>query len=106
PMDGRVPPCPLIAAGRVRALAIARGERWPALPDVPTLVESGYPDFVIDAWTGLVAPAGTPPEIVKQLNAGGNEGLKAPAMAQNLTKFSAFARIGPPDEFKVFLADQ
>ncbi len=105
-IDGLVTLYPLIKAGKVRALAIARGERWPALPDVPTLVESGYPDFVLDAWTGLVAPAGTPPDIVMQLNAAVNEGLKSAAMQENLTKFSAIAKIGTPDDFRTFLADQ
>jgi tripartite-type tricarboxylate transporter receptor subunit TctC len=105
-IDGLVTLYPLIQAGKVRALGIARSERWPALPDVPTLVESGYPDFVLDAWTGLVAPAGTPPEIVKQLNAAVNDGLKSPAMQENLAKFSAIAKIGTPDDFRKFLADQ
>jgi len=105
-IDGLVTLYPLIKAGKLRALAIARNERWPALPDVPTLVESGYPDFVLDAWTGLVAPAGTPPEIIKQLNGAVNEGLKSAAMTENLTKFSAIAKIGTPDDFKNFLADQ
>jgi tripartite-type tricarboxylate transporter receptor subunit TctC len=105
-IDGLVTLYPLIKAGKVRALAIARGERWPALPDVPTLVESGYPDFVIDAWTGLVAPAGTPRGIVDQLNAAVNDGLKSPAAHDNLAKFSAIAKIGTPEDFKAFLAEQ
>ncbi len=105
-IDGLVTLYPLVKAGKLRALAIARSERWPALPDVPTLVESGYPDFVLDAWTGLVAPAGTPPEIVKQLNAAVNEGLQSATMQESLAKFSAIAKIGTPDDFKRFLADQ
>ncbi len=105
-IDGLVTLYPLVQAGKIRALGIARSERWPALPDVPTLAESGYPDFVLDAWTGLVAPAGTPPEIVKQLNAAVNDGLKSPAMQESLAKFSAIAKIGTPDDFKKFLADQ
>jgi len=105
-IDGLVTLFPLIKAGKVRALAVARAERWPALPDVPTLVESGYPDFVIDAWTGLVAPAGTPRPIVDQLNAAVNDGLKSQAAQQNLAKFSAIAKIGTPEDFKSFLADQ
>ena len=105
-IDGLVTLYPLIQAGKIRALAIARSERWPALPDVPTLVESGYPDFVLDAWTGLVAPTGTPQEIITQLNAAVNESLKSAAMQENLAKFSAIAKIGTPDDFKKFLADQ
>jgi tripartite-type tricarboxylate transporter receptor subunit TctC len=105
-IDGLVTLYPLIKAGKVRALAIARGERWPALPDVPTLVESGYPDFVIDAWTGLVAPAGTPRPIIAQLNAAVNDGLKSQAAQDSLAKFSAIAKIGTPEDFKTFLAEQ
>jgi tripartite-type tricarboxylate transporter receptor subunit TctC len=105
-IDGLVTLYPLIQAGKIRALAIGRSERWPALPDVPTLVESGYPDFVLDAWTGLVAPTGTPPQIINQLNAAVNEGLKSATMQESLTKFSAIAKVGTPDDFKKFLADQ
>jgi tripartite-type tricarboxylate transporter receptor subunit TctC len=105
-IDGLVTLYPLIKAGKVRALAIARGERWPALPNVPTLVESGYPDFVIDAWTGLVAPAGTPRAIVDQLNTAVNDGLKSQAAQENLAKFSAIAKIGTPEDFKNFLEEQ
>jgi tripartite-type tricarboxylate transporter receptor subunit TctC len=97
---------PLIKADKVRALAIARSERWPALPDVPTLVESGYPDFVLDAWTGVVAPAGTPAPIIDKLNAAINAGLKTEAAKASLAKFSAIADTGTPDDFKRFLADQ
>jgi tripartite-type tricarboxylate transporter receptor subunit TctC len=74
-IDGLVTLYPLIQSGKLRALAVARPERWPALPDVPTMVESGYPDFVLDAWSSLLAPAGTPPEIITKLNAAVNEGL-------------------------------
>jgi tripartite-type tricarboxylate transporter receptor subunit TctC len=105
-IDGLVGLYPLINAGKVRALAIARAERWPALPDVPTLAESGYPDFVLDAWTGVVAPAGTPRQIVEQLNAAINDGLKGPAAQDSLTKFSAVAKLGTPEDFKKFLAEQ
>src|SRR5262244_4208491 len=66
-IDGLTGLFPLIRDGKVRPLAVARPERWPQLPDVPTMVESGFPDFVIDAWTGVVAPAGTPPEIIARL---------------------------------------
>jgi tripartite-type tricarboxylate transporter receptor subunit TctC len=105
-IDGLVTLYPLIKAGKVRPLAIARGERWPALPDVPTLVESGYPDFVLDAWTGVVAPAGTPAPIVEKLNTAINTALKTPAAQASLAKFSAIAKSGTPDDFKKFLADQ
>jgi tripartite-type tricarboxylate transporter receptor subunit TctC len=105
-IDGLVTLYPLIKAGKLRPLAIARAQRWPALPDVPTLVESGYPDFVLDAWTGVVAPAGTPAPIVEKLNAAINAGLKSTEAEQSLAKFSAVANLGTPDDFNKFLADQ
>jgi tripartite-type tricarboxylate transporter receptor subunit TctC len=97
---------PLIKAGKLRPLAIARAERWPALPDVPTLAESGFPDFIIDAWTGVVAPAGTPRAIVDKLNGAINDSLKTPEAQALFAKFSAVAKLGTPEEFKTYLAEQ
>jgi len=105
-IDGLTGLYPLIKEGKVRPLAIARAQRWPALPDVPTLVESGYPDFTIDAWTGLVAPIGTPPQIIATLNAAVNAGLQSEKAKQALVRFSAIAKTGTPREFETFLADQ
>jgi tripartite-type tricarboxylate transporter receptor subunit TctC len=105
-IDGLVTLYPLIKAEKVRPLAIARGERWPTLPDVPTLVESGYPDFVIDAWTGVVAPAGTPQPIIEQLNAAINAAMQSPTAQASIDRFSAIAKLGTPDDFKKFLTEQ
>jgi len=105
-IDGLVTLFPLIKAGKVRALAVARAERWPELPEVPTLVESGYPDFVIDAWTGVVAPVGTPPAIIDKLNVAVNAGLKTPAAQASLARFSAIANLGTPQDFEKFLSSQ
>ena len=63
------PAMPLVQAGRLRAIAIGSPKRSPALPDVPTVAESGYPGFDIGAWNGILAPAGTPPAIVNRLAA-------------------------------------
>ncbi|MFL6929632.1 MAG: Bug family tripartite tricarboxylate transporter substrate binding protein [Xanthobacteraceae bacterium] len=105
-IDGLTGLYPLIRDGKVRPLAVARPERWPQLPEVPTLVESGFPDFVIDAWTGVVAPTGTPPEIIAKLNAAINEGLASEDAKANLARFSAIAKIGTPQDFTAFLADE
>jgi tripartite-type tricarboxylate transporter receptor subunit TctC len=105
-IDGLTGLYPLIREGKVRPLAICRPVRWPELPDVPTMAESGFPDFVIDAWTGVVAPAGTPPEIVTKLNAAINEGLESPETKANLARFSAIAKIGSPADFAAFLAEE
>jgi len=105
-IDGLTGLYPLIQQGKVRPLAIARGERWPPLPDVPTLVESGFPDFVIDAWTGVVAPAGTPQPVITRLNAVINEGLASEEMKANLAKFSGIPKPGTPADFSAFLAQE
>jgi len=97
---------PLIRDGKVRALAIARGERWPQLPDLPTLVESGFPDFTIDAWTGVAVPAGTPPQIVETLNRAINAALETPESKATLAKFNAIAAGGSPEDFGKFLASE
>ncbi|MGA8949614.1 MAG: tripartite tricarboxylate transporter substrate-binding protein, partial [Xanthobacteraceae bacterium] len=78
----------------------------PALPGVPTLVESGFPDFVVDAWTGVVAPAGTPHAIVVKLNGAINDSLNTSEAQALFAKFSAVAKLGTPEEFKTFLAEQ
>jgi tripartite-type tricarboxylate transporter receptor subunit TctC len=105
-IDGLVGLYPLIKEGKVRALGIARAQRWPALPEVPTLVESGYPDFTIDAWTGVVAPAGTPASVVDTLNRAINAGLQTPQMKDNLARFSAIAKPGTAQDFRAFIASE
>ncbi|HEY6254489.1 MAG TPA: tripartite tricarboxylate transporter substrate binding protein [Xanthobacteraceae bacterium] len=103
-IDGLTGLYPLIQAGKVRALALARAERWPQLPDVPTLVESGFADFTVDAWTGVAAPAGTPTAIVGVLNRAINEGLATAEAKAGLARFSAIAQTGSPQDFGKFVA--
>ena len=105
-IDGLTVLYPLIRDGKVRPIAIARATRWPDLPNVPTLVESGFPDFIADAWTGVVAPIGTPPEIIRKLNAAINEGLQTAEMKANLARFSAIPKAGSPQDFATFLANE
>jgi tripartite-type tricarboxylate transporter receptor subunit TctC len=105
-IDGLLGLYPLIKEGKVRALGIARAERWPALPQVPTLVESGFPDFTHDAWTGVVAPVGTPPEVIDVLNRAINAGLQSAEMKENLARFSAIAKAGTPQDFAGFMRSE
>ena len=105
-IDGTVILMPQIRAGKFRAIAMARAQRWPELPDVPTLVEQGFPDFTIDAWTGIVAPAGTPAPIIARLNAAINAGLNSAETKATLDRFSSIAKVGTPAEFGAFVADQ
>lgn len=105
-IDGMLILIPQVKAGKFRALAVARPERWPDLPNVPTFVESGFPDLIIDAWTGVVAPKGTPAPIVAKLNAAINEGLKTDEIKAALAKFSALPKAGSPQDFDAFLREQ
>ena len=73
-----------VRSGRLRALAVSSAQRLPALPEVPTVVESGYAGFEADQWYGLVAPAGTPAAVVARLNAEVNKALALPDVAQQL----------------------
>jgi tripartite-type tricarboxylate transporter receptor subunit TctC len=79
---------PLIQAGRLRALAVTTPKRIAQLPDVPTMVESGFPNFVSTSWTGLLAPAHTPEPVIAKLNVAINQGLKTPELISALERLS------------------
>ena len=95
-----------IQSGKIRALAVAAATRTPALPDVPTTIEAGYPKLVSPFWLGVVAPAGTPPAIVAKLNAAFREALGAPETRDRLANFGAEAKIGTPEAFGNLIADE
>ena len=90
---------PLIQAGRLRALAVTTPKRIPQLPDVPTMVESGFPDFISTSWTGLLAPAHTPQPVIAKLNATINQGLKTPELMTALARLSNEPLGGTPADF-------
>jgi len=75
---------PLILNHDVRALAVTGAERWYDLPDVPTMIELGYKDFLSDTFHGMLAPAGTPPEIVERVAAVSIAALRQPAFHEQL----------------------
>ena len=95
---------PLAQAGQVRALAVTSERRNPQAPELPTMIESGIPDFVSVSFTGVVAPAGTPKPIVDRLSAAINETLRSSEVHAALTKLSVETRIGSPEDFIAFLA--
>jgi tripartite-type tricarboxylate transporter receptor subunit TctC len=85
--SGALPPAhPHLKAGTLKGLAITGTKRWYDLPDVPTMAEAGYPDFVFETYTALVAPAKTPPEIVAQLEKVALGVLARPDIRERLTK--------------------
>jgi tripartite-type tricarboxylate transporter receptor subunit TctC len=97
---------PHIQAGKLRAIAIAGNVRSPKLPDVPTVVEAGFPKLQSPFWLGVVAPAGTPQEIVDKLNNAFRESLKPAATQELLAKLGADIKIGTPDDFRKMLAHE
>ena len=97
---------PHVKAGNLKALAITGATRSELLPDVPTMKEAGVPDFVFVQWLALLAPAGTPREIVAKLNTSLNSALGSPQVRQKFEEqgFEPFAT--SPDETGKFLAGE
>jgi len=95
---------PLLQQGTLRALAISSEARNPLVPDLPTMIESGVPDYVVLTYVGVVAPAGTAAGIVGRLNAAINASLASPEVAAAFAKLGAEVRPAPPQDFADFLA--
>jgi tripartite-type tricarboxylate transporter receptor subunit TctC len=105
-MDSMAPYVSNVSEGNLRALAIAGASRWSGLPDVPTVAESGLPGFEASVWYALLAPAGTPRDVVDKLNAAIN-GFLATAAAQDLFgKLGVQGAGGTPADLKAFVADE
>jgi tripartite-type tricarboxylate transporter receptor subunit TctC len=90
--------------GKVRGLAYIKDKRRPEIPDVPTIGEAGVPTLAGSSWTGLVAPAGTPPEIVAKVRAHAIAGLKTADLAERMSKLGAEVRFPSQEEFAAFIA--
>ena len=88
-----------IQAGKLRALAVTTAQRFPLLPDLPTIAESGYPGFEALAWNGVLVPAGTPRPVVARLNSEINAILKLPDVVQKMNAQGFDLIGGTPDEF-------
>ncbi len=102
--DNIVPVTPHIKSGKLKALAVTTKTRASTLPDVPTMAESGYPDFEAVAWFGLLAPAATPKPIIDRLNREAVAALTAPDIKERLTGMGATVVASSPDEFAAFFA--
>jgi tripartite-type tricarboxylate transporter receptor subunit TctC len=105
-INGKSVLLPHIQTGKLRALAVTGPQRWPDLPDVPTLVETGYLDAPYDALFGIVAPKGTPAPVIEKLNAVINEGLRSPDMRASFAKLGIEPTITTPEEFAAILAQE
>ncbi len=100
------PLMPQVTAGNVKALGLSAKEQIPAAPGVKTIIEQGVPDFVSGTWAGIIAPAGTPKEIVDRVAAEAKKALADPAMKQKLTDQGIVAVGSSPDEYRAFVSDE
>jgi tripartite-type tricarboxylate transporter receptor subunit TctC len=94
---------PHVKTGKVRALAITGSTRSPALPEVPTMAEAGLKNYVAVGWQGIMAPAGTPPAVVAQLNAEINKALADPGLRSTLTSQGLEVMGGTSQQFGDFV---
>ena len=90
---------PHIKGGKLKAIAVTSGKRAPALPNVPTIAESGLPGFEASSWFGLLAPAGTPKEIVEKVSAQIQKMLQTPEMKERLASQGADGVGNTPEQF-------
>jgi tripartite-type tricarboxylate transporter receptor subunit TctC len=101
-----LPVIDLVKAGKLRALAVTAPKRVPTLADVPSIVEEGYPDLVVEDWTGFDVKAGTPDDAVAALNSAINVALTKPNVRTALANLGATPAGGTPDAFGEFVKSQ
>jgi tripartite-type tricarboxylate transporter receptor subunit TctC len=97
---------PMIKSGKVRAIAQWGTSREADLPDVPTMIESGFPGLSLGFWVGLWAPAGTPQALAEKLNAAANAALGSPEMKVSMQRLGIAPSIGSRQDFANFIAEQ
>ena len=90
---------PQILAGKAKIIGAMSGSRSEVLPDVPTFSEQGYPDVVADNWSGVLAPARTPPAIIAKLHNAFNAAVKDPDVRRKLAENGVSPLSGTPEEF-------
>ncbi len=95
---------PHVRSGKLKALAVTSAARSPAAPDIPTVAESGLPGYEAIAWNGMLAPAGTPKEVVAKLNAELKKALELPEIRERFAAQGFAAAWSPPDQYAGFIA--
>ncbi|MPZ40099.1 MAG: tripartite tricarboxylate transporter substrate binding protein [Rhizobiales bacterium] len=95
-----------VRAGKLRVLAVTSQKRLPNLPDVPTIAESGFPTYEISSWQGVLAPAGTPPDVVEKINGELISLLKTPAMRERMAREGADPVGSSPKQFAKRVASE
>lgn len=96
-VDGLGQAMPYLKEGRLHAIGVSSSQRLPTLPDVPTFIEQGYPDLNLAPWAGLLAPAGTPVEVLEKLNAAALQAMQSPELQ---ARFVADGTIPVPGDLK------
>lgn len=96
---------PHLRSGKLRPLAVFRDARAPQMPDVPTMAEAGVHDLHVDTWFGLVAPRGTPDDIVQRLNGVTREALNAAQLRERLARFGFDPVSNTPEQFGTIIAN-
>lgn len=97
---------PYIKTGKLVPLAIGAAKRSPALPDLPTVAESGFPDYNVSTWYGLFAPAGTPREVIAKLNVEINKALSDPQVVKLFTTQGVEPQGGTPEDLAKLMRDE
>jgi tripartite-type tricarboxylate transporter receptor subunit TctC len=97
---------PLVREGKLRALAVTSSARNPELPDVPTMAEGGLPEVASVTYYGFLAPAGTPADAVRRINAAVNDSLKAPDIAAAIRRIGFEPHGGTPEDFASLIASE
>lgn len=97
---------PYIKNGKLKALAVTGGKKYSLLPEVPTVAEQGYPGFDVVGWYGLVAPKGTPPDIIDKLNAAVNKALGGPELRKRFEKVGVEPTGDSPQEFGKYMLSE
>ena len=97
---------PHIGAGALRPLVVTSAQRYPRLPDTPTLSELGIAGVDADSWWGMLAPARTPAEIISRMNAAMAKALREPVVQQGLSEQGVIYRLSSPQAFGTFIEDE
>ncbi len=97
---------PHVKSSKLRPIAVTTAKRMPALPDVPTIAESGLPGFDVPIWHGLIAPKGVPRAIVERINSEVNKALQLKETADELQKDGVAPAGGTPEQFEKQIAKE
>ena len=95
---------PLMQAGRVKAVAVASAQRWASMPEVPTLVEAGYPDVVVMSWYAMFGPANIPSAILETINGAVRRVVDDPKVKEKIAALGLEAQSTSPSELQAYVA--